>query len=196
MTTPHRRRTNQRSRPPHILLGTALILVTVGASACSGSTATEGSEPSANATGDAAPSPATTGRLEGVTEAAVLDAYRRFWTVASEVGRQPATRWRIRLEPVATDPFLSELLEGLAEQQERGAVDFGAVQVRPTIATLTPTRASVLDCQDASRSGEADRATGDVISVGSSRTAFTATLTRDAAGRWKVAQARYLRDPC
>lgn len=196
MTTPHRRRTNPRSRSPHTLLGPALILITLSASACSGPTTTENPAPSATATSDAAPSPAATGRLEGVTEVAVLNAYRRFWTVASEVGREPASRRRIRLEPVATDPFLSELLDGLAEQQNRGAVDFGAVQLRPTIATLTPTRASVLDCQDASRSGEADRATGAVLSVGSSRTAFTATLTRDAAGRWKVTHARYLRDPC
>lgn len=200
MTTPHRRRTNPqsrtRSRTTQVVLGPALILITVGASACSGPTTTEHPAPSTTATGDAAPSPAATGRLGGVTEAAVLDAYRRFWTVAVEVGRLPAGRWRIRLEPVATDPFLSELLDGLAEQRERGAVDFGAIQLRPTIATLTPTRASVLDCQDASRSGEADRATGAVLSVGSSRTAFTATLTRDAAGRWKVTHARYLRDPC
>ena len=75
-------------------------------------------------------------------------------------------------------------------------VDFGTVQLRPTIAALTPRRASVLDCQDASRSGEMKRETGEVTSVGSPRTAFTATLTKDPAGRWKIAQARYLPDPC
>ena len=196
MATPHRRRTNQRSRTPHTRLGLALIFAVVGATACSGPTTTEDPTPSARATSDAAPSPTVTGRLDAVTETAVLNAYRRFWAVAGEVGRQPTSRWRTRLEPVATDPFLSELLKGLAEQQERGAVDFGVVQVRPIIATLTPTRASVLDCQDASRSGETDRITGEVISTGSSRTAFTATLTRDATGRWKVAHGRYLQDPC
>lgn len=195
MATPHRRRTDQGPRTPNTLLGTALLCAAVSATACSGPTTGDNPTLSATAT-SAAPSPAATGRLDATTEAAVLNAYRRFWMVAGEVGRQPTSRWRTRLEPVTTDPFLSELLEGLAEQQERGAVDFGAVQVRPTIATLTPTRASVLDCQDASRSGEADRTTGEVISTGSSRTAFTATLTRDATGRWKVAHARYLQDPC
>jgi len=134
-----------------------------------------------------------TGRLGTVSDTVVLDAYRRFWTVAAQVGRQPESRWRTQLEPVATDPFLSELLEGLTEQQQRGVVDFGAVELRPTIAALTPARASILDCQDASRTGELDRDTGAVTSVGSSR---TATLTRDSAGRWKVTQARYLPDAC
>lgn len=126
----------------------------------------------------------------------MIGAYRRFWTVAASIGRQPESQWRARLEAVAADPFLSELLEGLDEQQNRGVVDFGFVELRPTIATLLPTRASVLDCQDASRSGEIDRDTGDVTTVGSSRTSFTATLTKDPAGRWRVAQARYLPDPC
>lgn len=174
----------------------ALLLGTIGASACSGSVTLDRPEASATTTGDLRPSPAVTDRLGRATETAVLDAYRRFWTVASQVGHQPAQRWRALLEPVTTDPFLSELVNGLTQQQARGTVDFGTIHLRPTIATLTSTQASVLDCLDASRSGELNRATGDVLSAGSPRTAFTATLIRDAAGHWKVARARYLEDPC
>ena len=192
---PRRHPTTQSFRNPRVLV-VALLLVTIGAAACSGPVTPDGPAPSATTTSELAPSSAVTGGLGRATEAAVLDAYRRFWSVANEVGRQPAPQWRTELEAVTTDPFLSELLTGLTQQQARGAVDFGTVHLRPTLATLTPTRASVLDCLDASRSGELDRATGDVISVGSPRTPFTATLTPDTAGRWKVTRARYLQDPC
>lgn len=178
--------------------GIVLAAATAGVTACSGPLTEQPTPPTTatTATTDANPSQPPTGRLGTASAAAVLDAYRRFWAVAAGVGRQPETEWRPRLELVTTDPFLSALLKGLAEQQRRGVVDFGTVQLRPTVAALTPTRASILDCQDASRTGEVDRDTGEVTSVGSSRTAFTATLTRDPAGRWRVAQARYLPDPC
>jgi len=139
---------------------------------------------------------AATDRQRQSTETAVLEAYRRFWKVAADVGRRPAHEWRTRLEPVAAEPFLSELVEGFSEQRERGVVDFGTVELRPTVASLFPTRASILDCQDASRTGEVDRATGEVKTVGSSHTPFTATLTKTRGGGWKVSQARYLPAPC
>ena len=196
MSTPCRRSRNPRFCGLHMQLSIALTVVVTGGTDCSSSTTTDEPRPRATATSDAVPSSGATGRRGEASKVGVLDAYRRFWDVAAGVGRQPEGQWRTRLEPVATDPFLSELLEGLTGQQERGVVDFGVIKLRPTIAALTATRAAVLDCQDASRSGEIDRNTGEVISVGSSRTSFTATLTKDPTGRWKVAQARYLRDPC
>ena len=144
------------------------------------------------------PVPSTTMRDPQQQSAAnaVVDAYRRFWEIATDVGNHPVKEWRPRLQLVATDPFLSELLDGLSEQRQRGVVDFGTVDLRPTVATFLPTRASIIDCQDASRSGEADRFTGEVKTVGSSHTAFTATLTRSSSGRWQVTQARYLPESC
>lgn len=177
-------------------LGVALTAAAIGATACSSPPIADPSAVRSTAAGATASSPVSGSGVGAVSEADVLTAYRRFWAVAVGVGRHPERQWRTRLDSVTTDPFLSELLKGLAEQKKRGTVDFGTVEVRPTIAALTPRRASILDCQDASRSGEIDRDTGEVTSVGSSRTSFTATLIRDSAGRWKVAQARYLPDPC
>ena len=175
-----------------------LPFVVVGVAACSSdrSTATNRTDEPSTATSPPAPSTTMTGRQRQSVETEALDAYRQFWKVAADVGRYPADEWRPRLQPVAAEPFLSELLEGLAEQQERGVVDFGTVQLRPTVAALLPTRASIIDCQDASRSGEADRVTGEVKTVGSSRTLFAATLTRSPGAEWQVTQARYLPDSC
>ena len=64
------------------------------------------------------------------------------------------------------------------------------------MAHLAGDRASVIDCQDASRSGEVDRSTGQVQRIGFARTPVAATLHRDSHGRWRVTQARYLAGPC
>ena len=184
----------------NLRLGWALLLmlVAIGAAACSTDRTTDTprrGDPSA-ATSPPAPLTTMTGRQRHSAETEALDAYRQFWRIAAEVGRYPTGEWRARLRPVAAEPFLSELLKGLAEQQERGVVDFGTVQLHPTVAALLSTRASIIDCQDASRSGEADRITGEVKTVGSSRTLFTATLTKSLRGEWQITQARYLPDSC
>ncbi len=122
--------------------------------------------------------------------------YRQFWVVASTVGQLPPDRWRATLAAVAADPLLSQLLDGLAEQRARGTVQYGTVVPRPTVVELRPTRASIIDCQDASRSGEVDPATGVVRTVGAARTPVAAVVQRDTAGRWRVTDARYLPGQC
>lgn len=197
MSVPLRRRHITRPASSRILC-CALTFLTVAAAACSGpqDRATDETGNGVTTTSSAVPSPAPSGRPLRAEEVTVLDAYQRFWAVAGGVGRRPEREWRSRLAAVTADPFLSELVDGLLKQKERGVVDFGTVELRPTIASVLPGRASVLDCQDASRSGEIDRDTGEVKSVGSSRTPFTATLTEDPSGHWRVTRARYLPDPC
>ena len=63
-------------------------------------------------------------------------------------------------------------------------------------ADLTADRASILDCQDASRSGEINRDTCIIQKAGSAHTAVAAVLRRDVHGTWRVTEARYLPDPC
>lgn len=135
MPASRRRCSTLRYGSSRTYFGIVLAASTAGVTACSGPL-TDQPAPTTSATAattDANPSQPPTGRLGTVSAAAVLDAYRRFWAVAAGVGRRPETEWRSRLEPVTTDPLLSALVKGLAEQQRRGVVDFGTVQLgRPS----------------------------------------------------------------
>lgn len=169
----------------------------IAGTACSGPSAPSG-QPGAgpgavSATRQHLPVPS---RPDGAGTAEVEQAYRRFWRVAQKVDREPVQRWRGILETVAGDPLLKQLLDGLLQQRDRGIVQYGEVVPRPTVALLDGERASVVDCQDASRSGEVDRSTGEVERIGSARTPVAAVLQRDPRGRWKVTEARYLSEPC
>jgi hypothetical protein len=126
----------------------------------------------------------------------VLAAYDRFWLVASTVDSEPEWRWPALLAAVAADPLLPRLLAGMRGQAAAGIRQFGTVVTRPTVVRLVGARASVVDCQDASRSGVADARTGLPSSVGSPRTPVSAVLARDRRGVWRVSEARYLEGPC
>jgi predicted secreted protein len=127
---------------------------------------------------------------------AVDAAYRRFWDVAQTLDQHPEGQWRTRLSQVAAEPALTSILDGLHSRTQAGYRQYGAVTPRPTILDLGPDRASILDCQDASRTGEIDTTTGLATNPGHARTPVTASLTRDADGRWHVADARYLDGDC
>jgi hypothetical protein len=127
---------------------------------------------------------------------AVLAAYRRFWWVASRLDSRPQPQWRPLLAAVTAEPLLSRVLSGLEAETRAGHRQYGVVLLRPTVVDADAERASIVDCQDASRSGLTDVDTGLAVTVGSARTAVTAVLTRDHNGTWRVSDARYLQDPC
>ena len=128
--------------------------------------------------------------------APILAAYGRFWAVAQRLDRKPVARWRPLLAPVAADPLLSRVLAALAGRVQAGYRQFGEVRVHPRLVAAAPERASVLDCQDASRAGEMDLVTGLPAEVGAPRTPVAATLVRRADATWRVAEARYLPGGC
>jgi hypothetical protein len=125
-----------------------------------------------------------------------LAAYTRFWAVASELDSHPRARWRPLLAAVAGDPLLSAVLSGLDGEAALGHRQYGQVIPRPRLITTTPTRVSILDCQDASRSGLLDTDTGLPVSVGAARTPLSAVVAAGPDGRWRVVQARYLPGTC
>jgi hypothetical protein len=126
----------------------------------------------------------------------VAAAYRRFWAVSVGLDRRPRDQWRPALAAVATEPLLGRVYDGLVGQRESGVVEYGGVVPHPSVVAVGVGRASVLDCQDASRSGELDLDTGLPRTVGSARTPVAATLVRGGDGEWRVAEARYLDGGC
>lgn len=194
--------------PPALsrLLGRSAVLLAlaVGMTACAGGTAplvppTIPSGPSTSSASASAPpaTPAVPGTVARLAELrAVEAAYRRFWVVAGDVDKHPAGEWRAILSEVAVDPLLTQLLDGYAAQTSRGLVEYGAVAPRPRVADLRSDRASIVDCQDASRAGQLDVESGQPRAVGSARTLVTAALRRAADGTWRVSEARYQDGTC
>lgn len=160
-----------------------------GAPAASG--AATGNGPAGRAVGSA--DAAGTGR--GQDRAAAV-AYLRFWTVTATLTDLPAGEWWARLATVAADPLLTDVYDGLRTQQAEGRRDYGTVMPHPTIVASTAGQASVVDCQDASRSGELDVASGLPVSTGKARTPLAGTVMRGRDGRWRVSQLHYLDSDC
>ncbi len=126
----------------------------------------------------------------------VIAAYRRFWVVVLSVEALPQREWRRALSEVAVDPVLTRVYDGLRTELASGSREYGAVVPRPAVVDLRDGRASILDCQDASRSGVADVKTGLPTTAGDPRTSVAATLVRGGDGVWRLAEARYLPGPC
>jgi hypothetical protein len=148
-------------------------------------------------TGSPAPRPAEPRAAAGPAQRdTALAAYTRFWAVASELDSHPRDRWRSLLAAVAGDPLLSAVLSGLDGEAALGHRQYGQVIPRPRLIATTPKRVSILDCQDASRSGLVDTDTGLPVSVGAARTPLSAVVAAGRDGRWRVVQARYLPGTC
>jgi len=130
--------------------------------------------------------------------AAVEAAYREFWAVGQSFDRDyPPNRWREVLARVATDPVLSRALAGARLQREHGIVLYGRVILRPTVVSVSADgRARVSDCQDTSRTGQADARTGKRRTVGVPRAPVKAALARGADGRWRVSDLNYVGGGC
>ena len=135
-------------------------------------------------------------RPAAVDRTRVDAAYRRFWAVSVTVSGRPPGEWRKVLSAVATEPLLSHLVEGFADQRARSRADYGAVVVRPTVVALERGRASIVDCQDASRSGERDVDSGLPMTVGAARTPVAAVVRWVPGRGWLVSEARYVQGSC
>lgn len=120
---------------------------------------------------------------------AVAAAYTQYWPRSAQAPHQPEDTWQAALGAVAVDPQLSTTLEAMRRNKSVGLTTYGDVTVRISSVEITGDSATIVDCQDASRAGQADAATGDRKTVGVPRMPVHATLARGTAdGRWKVSQ--------
>jgi len=147
-------------------------------------------------TGSTLPTRPTGSGIPPVEPAVIEAAYRRFWTVIATLDTLPTPQWRAVLSTVATDPLLTRVHDGIEANYKAGIREYGVVHPRPSVVSMGGGRASVLDCQDASMSGEIDTDTGLPKTVGNARTPVAATLVRGPDGTWRLSEARYLDGSC
>ncbi|MFF5990646.1 MULTISPECIES: hypothetical protein [Prauserella] len=129
--------------------------------------------------------------------AAVEAAYTQFWPRSAQTPHKPEDTWRDAIAAIAIEPQLSVTLEAMRRNKAAGFTTYGEVVVRITSVEVSGDTAKVVDCQDASRAGQADARTGDPKTVGVPRMPVTATMKRDqASGQWKVARLRFPGGAC
>lgn len=127
----------------------------------------------------------------------MLAQYRKFWATLTPVSRMPAAERRAVLAELAVDPALKSILFGMTQADSKGQVFYGSDVPRP-VARINPdaTTGLVDDCQDSSRAGVAERATGKRVTVGVARNHVSVTMKKQPGEQWKVAFIDYAKSPC
>lgn len=139
---------------------------------------------------------ASTGTTSAKSERqAVETAYDQFWNRMHAVPHEPESTWDDTMAEVAVDPQLKITLQGMRLAKERGVTSYGEVTSRISDVDIDGDEATVVDCQDASESGQADAESGEKKSVGVERNPVEARLHRDNS-RWKVAEISYPGGEC
>jgi len=111
--------------------------------------------------------------------------------------RYPEEEWPRALSRVAVDPELTLVLASTRQQRRIGIKVYGYVIPRPIVLPINGSdRAQVTDCQDSSKSGQADAKTGRPRTVGVPRNPVTAVLVRGADGRWRVSSIKHPGGSC
>ncbi|WP_148311471.1 hypothetical protein [Amycolatopsis japonica] len=128
---------------------------------------------------------------------AVEAAYSAFWSRTLQTDDEPEDSWRAAMAAVAVDPQLTTTLNAMRAQKQAGIKVYGDVTARIQSVQVDGASAIVRDCQDASRTGQADAATGDPKTVGVPRNPVSADLKRDSSdGRWRVAKVAFPGGTC
>jgi hypothetical protein len=111
--------------------------------------------------------------------------------------RYPEGDWPRVLSWVAVEPELSLVLASTRQQERIGIKVYGYVIPHPAVQPINGSdRAQVTDCQDASKSGQADAKTARPRTVGVPRNPVTAVLVRGADGRWRVSSIKHPGGSC
>lgn len=145
-------------------------------------------------------SPTTTAKAAPAASAdvpAVKSAYRRFLDVNSSFVRLPESRWRAELGRVATDPQLSFAIAVSRQQQRNGITLYGQTRPRgPKVTLRGGWHATLRDCADFSRTGQADSETGRPKTVGVARTPLEVTLVKGSDKQWRVSVVEFPGGKC
>ncbi|MGI8311680.1 hypothetical protein [Saccharopolyspora hattusasensis] len=166
-----------------------LVLWTVGvlAGGCA-STPDPGPEPSEPSI---APPP---GRYTG-ERAAVEGVYREFWRISWVSHDEPDAQWENELRRVTSGNLASHISSTARQQRAEGTGLYGEITPRVTDVHIEGDQATITDCQDTSRAGQSDLATGTPKTVGIERNSARVTLIRES-GVWRVSQLDFPGGPC
>jgi hypothetical protein len=165
---------------------TAFFVMALLIGACGGS-----AKPTALKTHSPSPSPppsmssATTAPTWSAAQRSIITAYTGFWAALPKASRADAAMVRAQLLiPVTTDPELSQLISTMQRQQQQHQRMYGDHQAHVQSVEISDGKATLRDCQDASRAG-IETTNGRKLTVGVKHNPVVATLLMRGKV-WKV----------
>lgn len=122
----------------------------------------------------------------------MLAAYRAFYAAVDEAQADPPNS-QDYLAPVATGVQFETTNGAIQAAFVAGEEDVGSPVLRPVVDSIDGDTAVVHDCQDTSAVQSRDRATGEVLTIGSNPDSATTILTR-IDGVWLVSATDFPAD--
>lgn len=161
-------------------IGAALMLV----GGCSGSSKPAAQSDSSTPTTSTTPA-ATAPPSWSPTQAAIIHAYVGFWSALPKASRARSDLATLGLlNPVATDPELSQLFSTLHKRRQQHQTLYGVPAAHVVSVEVTGGTATLRDCQNASAAG-IETTSGRKLTVGVANNPVTATLLKRGS-IWKV----------
>jgi hypothetical protein len=122
-------------------------------------------------------------------EAAIRQSYTQYWAVLPQAEHADSESQRHQLlADYATDPQLGIALRGIDDLHGKDLTSAGHVVVHIEKVQVSTDKATLWDCQDATKALIQKRSTGKTISRGVPNDHLRATLTRGSDGRWRISQ--------
>lgn len=119
----------------------------------------------------------------------IVTTYTRYWSVLAEAGRSSPDEARRLLKPYVQGAYLDHLVDGVRRMEEQGREPYGQMIPGVKEVRVGGKYAEVVDCQDMSQAGMADRRTHRLIpesAKGRARADIRAKLQQSSDGRWRL----------
>jgi hypothetical protein len=122
-------------------------------------------------------------------EDAVRQSYTQYWAVLPQAEHADSeSRRRELLAAYTTDPQLTTALRGIDDLHAKDLTSSGHVVVHIEKVQVNGDKATVWDCQDATKALINKRSTGKTISRGVPNDHLRATLSRGSDGTWRISR--------
>ncbi|MFG2016903.1 hypothetical protein [Actinomadura geliboluensis] len=108
----------------------------------------------------------------------------------------PAESRKRQLATVMTDPQLSRVLQRIDKMKSERLATYGHIIVHVQSVQLTPTGATVHDCQDSRNSGLLNSITRKKINRGVRQGNTKALLVKGSDGQWRVSKSITIGEGC
>ncbi|MFC5830043.1 hypothetical protein [Nonomuraea insulae] len=129
-------------------------------------------------------------------EQLIRTAYQNLYTAGQQAEKTPADQRRLILADVAADPLLNRMLRGIAALQATGRVTWGTPVLNTFDVKVDDDTATLHDCQDDTKTGQADAKTGERLTHGTTGTHLVVTYQKGKDGIWRASTLKQVDDPC
>ncbi|MFI0354244.1 hypothetical protein [Actinomadura sp. 9N407] len=143
----------------------------------------------------AEPGPQSPSKSSSDSEA-VKDSYLKFVKTLERADTLPEATRKRELSTYMVDPQLSRVLKVIEQHRDDHLATYGSVVIRIKDVQVDGSKATVRDCQDASRAGLLNTETRKKINRGFKERNTQALMEKGADGHWRVSKFIELGEGC